>query len=191
MADEVPALGARLRAEGVAVERITGGAGGAEDARETAALASRLGAEWIVLDGYQFSGEYQQRVREAGHRLLAVDDYGHAGHYWADAVLNQTLGADATLYARREPHTHLLLGTAFALLRREFRRAGAGSARSPKWLEGYWSRSAGPTPTTSPRPSSEPCTRYRCPGSRPSSWSGRRTRTGPNWSGRFKTRQSG
>jgi spore coat polysaccharide biosynthesis predicted glycosyltransferase SpsG len=53
-------------------------------------------------------------------RLLFIDDNGHAAHYYADFVLNQNIHADAALYANREAHTHLLLGTRYALLRREF-----------------------------------------------------------------------
>jgi UDP-2,4-diacetamido-2,4,6-trideoxy-beta-L-altropyranose hydrolase len=74
----------------------------------------------VVLDGYRFLGRYQQAIKQAGFRLLAIDDYGHAEHYWADLVLNQNLNAEENLYRQREPNTHLLLGTGFALLRREF-----------------------------------------------------------------------
>jgi spore coat polysaccharide biosynthesis predicted glycosyltransferase SpsG len=49
-----------------------------------------------------------------------MDDYGHAAFYHADWVLNQNLPAREELYASRAPHTRLLLGTKFALLRREF-----------------------------------------------------------------------
>src|SRR5262249_42921144 len=75
---------------------------------------------WVVLDGYHFSGGFQRRVRAGGIRVLAIDDYGHADHYATDLVLNQNLHATADLYRAREPYTGLLLGTRFALLRREF-----------------------------------------------------------------------
>jgi spore coat polysaccharide biosynthesis predicted glycosyltransferase SpsG len=54
-------------------------------------------------------------------RVLAFDDHAHAGHYHAQLVLNQNLGASAAPYADRAPHTRLLLGPRYALLRREFR----------------------------------------------------------------------
>jgi spore coat polysaccharide biosynthesis predicted glycosyltransferase SpsG/RimJ/RimL family protein N-acetyltransferase len=54
--------------------------------------------------------------------VLAVDDFAHADHYAADLVLNQNLHARDDLYGAREPYTSLLLGTRFALLRREFRK---------------------------------------------------------------------
>jgi UDP-2,4-diacetamido-2,4,6-trideoxy-beta-L-altropyranose hydrolase len=75
---------------------------------------------WLVADGYLFDAAYQRAIKDAGLRLLLVDDYGHAEHYSADLVLNQNLSARADLYAAREPSTRLLLGTRYALLRGQF-----------------------------------------------------------------------
>jgi len=74
---------------------------------------------WVVLDGYHFDEVYQQRVKEAGHRLLVIDDMAHLKHYYADILLNQNLHAEQLHYPC-EPYTHLLLGTRYVLLRREF-----------------------------------------------------------------------
>jgi UDP-2,4-diacetamido-2,4,6-trideoxy-beta-L-altropyranose hydrolase len=74
---------------------------------------------WVVLDGYHFNEGYQQWVKEAGHRLLVIDDMAHLKHYYADIVLNQNLHAEQLHYAC-EPYTRLLLGTHYVLLRREF-----------------------------------------------------------------------
>jgi UDP-2,4-diacetamido-2,4,6-trideoxy-beta-L-altropyranose hydrolase len=111
-----------LLAEGFGVERLTASSGGTEDARETAATSRRLGANWTVIDGYHFGAEYQDLARESGGRLLFIDDNGHAGRYSADLVLNQNIHASADSYQQRDPRTQLLLGTRYALLRREFRR---------------------------------------------------------------------
>lgn len=113
-------LVARLHDEGAAVEHVTAEPGSAADAAETAALAGRLGADWVVVDGYVFDAEYQEALREADLRVLFVDDYGHAGHYTADLILNQNAYADHSLYLERAPHTRLLLGLDYLLLRREF-----------------------------------------------------------------------
>jgi UDP-2,4-diacetamido-2,4,6-trideoxy-beta-L-altropyranose hydrolase len=119
---ECPApLAERLRGEGAEVARLEAEPGGEKDASATALLADREGARWVVADGYQFGGEYQSALKGTGLRLLFVDDAGHAGHYSADLVLNQNVYADAGFYAAREPRTRLLLGTRYALLRREFR----------------------------------------------------------------------
>jgi UDP-2,4-diacetamido-2,4,6-trideoxy-beta-L-altropyranose hydrolase len=121
--DLPPALRDRVVAEGYAVEPAAA-PGTSEDAARTAALAKGLRAEWVVLDGYRFGGDFQQALKEADRRVLVVDDFGHAGRYPADLVLNQNLGADERLYAQRGRDTRLLLGPRFALLRREFTRPG-------------------------------------------------------------------
>ena len=74
-----------------------------------------------MLDGYHFRGDYQRAVKQAGQSLLALDDFGHAEHYWADIVLNQDLNAEESLYRNRESYTRLLLGPNYVCLRREFR----------------------------------------------------------------------
>lgn len=81
-------------------------------------LAAHPGA-WVVLDGYHFDEVHQQRVKEAGHQLLVIDDMAHLKHYYADIVLNQNLRAEELHYSC-EPYTRLLLGTRYVLLRREF-----------------------------------------------------------------------
>lgn len=120
MAGESRSLEARLSAEDMTVERLTAAPGSAEDADRTASLARDLGAEWVVVDGYHFGADYQQRLKAAGLRVLLIDDEGDSGHYSADLVLNQNISAREDLYADREPCTGLLLGTRHALLQRHF-----------------------------------------------------------------------
>jgi UDP-2,4-diacetamido-2,4,6-trideoxy-beta-L-altropyranose hydrolase len=123
--EEASGLDGRFLKERVRVEWVAGQPASPEDARQTADCARRLESDWIVLDGYRFPGRYQKLIKEAGFRLLALDDYGHAECYAADLVLNQNLHAEERLYAHREAYTRLLLGPRFALLRREFvRRIG-------------------------------------------------------------------
>jgi UDP-2,4-diacetamido-2,4,6-trideoxy-beta-L-altropyranose hydrolase len=54
---------------------------------------------WVALDGYHFNEAYQQRVKEAGHRLLVIDDMAHLKHYYADILLNQNLHAEQLHYS--------------------------------------------------------------------------------------------
>jgi UDP-2,4-diacetamido-2,4,6-trideoxy-beta-L-altropyranose hydrolase len=89
------------------------GAGGAQDLIERARMHS---VSWVLLDGYQFDGGYQRAVKEAGLRLAVVDDFGHAGSYPADLVVNPNLYLDPELFSDRRPATQLLLGPDFALL---------------------------------------------------------------------------
>jgi UDP-2,4-diacetamido-2,4,6-trideoxy-beta-L-altropyranose hydrolase len=115
-----PALEERVREEGFEVRKLLLEPGSRADAQETTSLALQAGVIWVVVDGYQFGADYQRAIKSAGLRLLFFDDYGHAGYYCADLVINQNWGAEARTYTRREPHTRLLLGTRYALLRSEF-----------------------------------------------------------------------
>jgi UDP-2,4-diacetamido-2,4,6-trideoxy-beta-L-altropyranose hydrolase len=120
MANFVPALEERIKSEGMEVVHLTTEPGSSEDAQETAALAHQFEAIWVVVDGYHFSAEYQKNIKSSGLRLLFIDDYGHAENYYADLVFNQNISANEQWYQNREPYTQLLLGTRYALLRREF-----------------------------------------------------------------------
>jgi UDP-2,4-diacetamido-2,4,6-trideoxy-beta-L-altropyranose hydrolase len=120
LASVTPALEARLGGEGFEIVHVSAPVGGTLDAIETATFAREAGVAWVAVDGYQFDAAYQQAIKGSGLNLLAVDDYGHAKHYWADLVLNQNISARETLYPSREAYTRLLLGTLYALLRREF-----------------------------------------------------------------------
>ena len=100
-----PALHDRLIAEGIEVWRIESKAGGAADARE------------IIT-----------RSRAVGRRLAVMDDNGEIGTYDSNVILNQNIMARESMYARRNLDARLLLGTKYALLRREFR----AKAHQPK-----------------------------------------------------------
>ena len=104
-----------------------------DDAGETVKLAREIGADWVVLDGYQFGTEFQRAIKNAGFRLLVVDDDGCAQHYAADLILNQNPCASRNMYPSRNIGTELLLGTRYALLRREFLSARpANRAHAPR-----------------------------------------------------------
>jgi UDP-2,4-diacetamido-2,4,6-trideoxy-beta-L-altropyranose hydrolase len=128
LAAPAPALEERLGIE-AEVLHIGSEPGSPEDARDTARIARERGISWVVADGYRFGAEYQKRVRDAGLSLLAIDDYGHADHYYADIVLNQNSYAEMSFYPHFEPSTRFLLGTKYVLLRREFRER-TGDART-------------------------------------------------------------
>ena len=120
IADPSSATRARIEAERCGVLPISCAAGTDEDWTQTIALALEKEAGWIVVDGYQFGADYQSVLKSAGFKVLFLDDYGHARRYEADFILNQNAGANPDLYAKRAPHTRLLLGSRYCLLRREF-----------------------------------------------------------------------
>jgi UDP-2,4-diacetamido-2,4,6-trideoxy-beta-L-altropyranose hydrolase len=89
------------------------------DFQRTISILRKLQADWLVLDGYHFDPAYQQAIRAAGYRLLVIDDIAHWPEYHADVLLNQNINAGQLAYMC-DPDTTLLLGTRYALLRREF-----------------------------------------------------------------------
>jgi UDP-2,4-diacetamido-2,4,6-trideoxy-beta-L-altropyranose hydrolase len=120
MVEPLPSVRERLVSEGMEVVSVERQPGSRDDARYVAGLAKQRAAVWVVVDGYHFDEDYQRELKAAGLQVLFVDDNGHAGHYAADLVLNQNVHADESLYPNREPYTRLLLGSRYAMLRREF-----------------------------------------------------------------------
>jgi UDP-2,4-diacetamido-2,4,6-trideoxy-beta-L-altropyranose hydrolase len=75
--------------------------------------------EWtIVADGYQFSEDYQRSVKEAGYKLMYIDDL-MSWHMHADIVLNHSPAARLQDYSG-ESYTRFALGPEYALLRPRF-----------------------------------------------------------------------
>jgi UDP-2,4-diacetamido-2,4,6-trideoxy-beta-L-altropyranose hydrolase len=125
---ESDALGKRITAEGINLISLDKPRPDPLDLDFTISTLNKLKAQnstrktWLVVDGYHFDADYQKSIKAAGYKLLWIDDYGHAAHYYADLVLNQNISADSSAYTHREPYTQLLLGPRYALLRREFKR---------------------------------------------------------------------
>ena len=116
-----PSMQQRLVDEGFGCIAVDAEPGSGTDAEATIAAARSLAARVIVVDGYQFPVAFHQRLHDAGMKLAAVDDNGEIAAAVADLVINQNRHASPALYAQRADRTRLLLGTAYALLRREFR----------------------------------------------------------------------
>ena len=125
---ESEALGQRLTAEGFDFISLGKSHPDPFDLNFTLGMVHKLNLPdskrktWLAVDGYHFDADYQKGIKAAGYKLLWIDDYGQADHYYADLVLNQNISADPSLYINREPYTELLLGTRYVLLRREFKR---------------------------------------------------------------------
>ncbi len=120
-AEILPAVRERFEKEGIETIPLAVEPGSAADAASTAALAHERDAEWVAVDGYRFGGAYQKTIRAGGSRLLVFDDYGHAGDYAADLVVNQNASASESLYPHRALHTRFLLGPRYVVLQMAFR----------------------------------------------------------------------
>jgi UDP-2,4-diacetamido-2,4,6-trideoxy-beta-L-altropyranose hydrolase len=132
MPPEMPDLEATLKSNRIEVIHLLARSGENDDAIETANLARQVDAAWVVLDGYHFSAKYQLIINDFGLRLMLIDDNGEHDHYYPRIVLNQNLHASEDLYRHKEPYTQLLLGTRYALLRREFLKWQENRREIPK-----------------------------------------------------------
>lgn len=74
---------------------------------------------WVVVDGYHFTADYARNLREAGAKVVVIDDYAHQPQYQADLLLNQNLGSEEIGYPINSDAT-ILAGSKYVLLRREF-----------------------------------------------------------------------
>ncbi len=114
---EAPALLQRLREGGLEVQPLQAAQGSLEEAAEVVSFAAKYHAKWIVLDGYHFTSNYCLALKAFGLRLLIIDDLANIDLSAADILLNQNAYAKLEMYPAT---SRLLLGSQYALLRREF-----------------------------------------------------------------------
>jgi len=110
-------LANRLQAEGIALSVSSFSAGGADDVIDTTAMAKKLAADWLLVDGYAFSRQYQEAVH--AYRTVVIDDLGRTEGYVADLLVNPNLYGAEELYSTSQIGA-VLAGRKYALLRREF-----------------------------------------------------------------------
>ncbi len=120
-ASRSPALLGRARREGFRVRRLREPYPHLRDPEVVREALRSAARSWAVLDSYTFDEAYQHAIVQAGHPVLTIDDDARLPRYEVDAILNQNLNA-ASLRYRTRSNTRLLLGPAYVLLRREFRR---------------------------------------------------------------------
>ncbi|CAK0769012.1 UDP-2,4-diacetamido-2,4, 6-trideoxy-beta-L-altropyranose hydrolase [Azospirillaceae bacterium] len=123
------ALEERLRTAGMVVHRLDltpSAAGGFDDLTAVRALATALNAEGAIVDGYQFESSWRAGLAtEKRLTILAFDDLATLPNLYADIVVNPSPAAKTLPYDRIAPNAQLLLGPAYAPLRREIRNAKA------------------------------------------------------------------
>jgi UDP-2,4-diacetamido-2,4,6-trideoxy-beta-L-altropyranose hydrolase len=123
---------ARLEANRVWTVDVEAEPGSQQDADSTVGIAQELGAQWVAIDGYRFGSRFQERLRDAGLKVLMIDDEGSADHCSANVLLNPNLHAESSMYPSMDTDVHVLFGPRYALLRREF---WAWGRRAPRYRE--------------------------------------------------------
>jgi len=91
------------------------------DAQEVIDASNRLDSDIVIIDHYRADEKYQQQLYSASIRWLQFDGFVQQP-LWADWVINTNPIAKESDYLVRKQRddTRLLLGPAYALLRREF-----------------------------------------------------------------------
>lgn len=83
--------------------------------------------DWMVVDHYGLDARWEEALRPAVDRLMAIDDLADRPHD-CDLLLDQSLGRSAADYAALVPQAATVLtGPRYALLRPEFARLRAES----------------------------------------------------------------
>jgi UDP-2,4-diacetamido-2,4,6-trideoxy-beta-L-altropyranose hydrolase len=82
----------------------------------------------LVLDGYHFDYDYQQRIKEmVGCKLVSIDDI-YQTRFVSDVVINHIGGINPAKYDA-DDRTNIFLGPAYAILRNEFQDAALSEGR--------------------------------------------------------------
>jgi len=130
---DAPSVLERLSLEKIEVHRISSPIGENQDALQTIQIAKAAGCSWVVVDGYLFGPEFHLGIQQSGLRLLSIDDLADLEFYGCDVVLNPNFYASPSLYeGKADGLAHLLVGTRYALLRREFLEIQRGALPSVK-----------------------------------------------------------
>jgi UDP-2,4-diacetamido-2,4,6-trideoxy-beta-L-altropyranose hydrolase len=135
LAEGANELGDRLRSEGADVVAINASTGSDEDAASTNEMCRKFGAVWLVIDGYHFGPDYHSRINARETRVLVMDDDESPKNVRCDILLNSDPRATSECYADMEHKSVVLLGSQYALLRREFLNTNAVRADVPKIAE--------------------------------------------------------
>lgn len=102
-----------------------------DDAIECWALLETDRPDWIIVDHYALSAEWENKLSGLGmgHRTLVIDDLADR-HHQCDILVDQTYGRNRADYQDLTPDSCLVLvGSEYALLRPEFARLRSDSLR--------------------------------------------------------------
>lgn len=100
---------------------------------EAAELAQRVTpTDIVVLDGYHFDTAYQQILKDAGCRLVCIDDIFRFP-FVSDAVINHAGGVSPDFY-QCAPYTRLFLGPEYAMVRAAFWEQKPLHNRKEDWV---------------------------------------------------------
>jgi UDP-2,4-diacetamido-2,4,6-trideoxy-beta-L-altropyranose hydrolase len=92
---------------------------------EDAQFVLARNANLIVVDGYEFAGEFFEVLETNNTPFAVIDDNVETNAHSPSAVINQNPHASASMYAELQGNPTLLLGLQFAMVRKEVREVAA------------------------------------------------------------------
>ncbi|MBL7249437.1 UDP-2,4-diacetamido-2,4,6-trideoxy-beta-L-altropyranose hydrolase [Alloalcanivorax marinus] len=91
-----------------------------QDAADSLPIITDIAPDWLVVDHYALSTDWEVRARDNTDRLLVIDDLADRPHC-CDVLVDQNLGRDQSDYQALLPSScQVLTGPAYAMLRPEF-----------------------------------------------------------------------
>jgi UDP-2,4-diacetamido-2,4,6-trideoxy-beta-L-altropyranose hydrolase len=117
--EDMPVFWLEDRAQGI--DRIQYSDNEAWDAEATLSIIGRYPARssWVVVDHYRLGEEWERIIREAGHRVLVIDDFRDRRHC-ADILVGDSETPFDPLLNSYTGKAHVLAGVEFALVDQEF-----------------------------------------------------------------------
>ncbi len=90
------------------------------DARETTKIISKTQVEWLIIDHYALTLEWEHQLRPFTQNIMVIDDLFER-HHDCDLFLDMAVNRRSIDYQKKLPkHCKLLLGTEYSLLRSQF-----------------------------------------------------------------------
>lgn len=91
------------------------------DAERTLSIIGRYprGLSWVIVDHYGLGEQWERIIREAGHRVLVIDDFRNRRH-WADILVSDTNAPFDPALNGFLGGTYELVGAQYALVDSEF-----------------------------------------------------------------------
>lgn len=93
------------------------------DAHQTIEAIQKYRPDWLVVDHYALSAEWEKTLRPHAHAMLAIDDIGRPHDVTALLDQNFSLQAEARYENKLAPSTRTLLGPTYALLQSHYTAA--------------------------------------------------------------------
>lgn len=89
------------------------------DAQQTVECVAESHCDWLVVDHYALDERWEKKLRLVCNEIMVIDDLADRKHD-CDLLLDQTFGRLKQDYEPLAPHSTILVGAKYALLRPEF-----------------------------------------------------------------------